>query len=90
MSEALLYSLSQQLRLLARANVRATADGRILSGAIDRQVEHQRLHLLNVLEHFQDTGSLTPEDELYVAACSQVVDANRLVIRALRRELEAA
>lgn len=92
MSEALLYSLSQHLRLLARASVRTTADGRILCGEVDRQVEHQRQRLLAILELLQDNGvsSLTPEDQAYVDACSQVVDANRLQIRALRRQLETA
>jgi hypothetical protein len=89
MSEALLYDLSQQLRLLARASVRTTTDGRILSGQVDYSLEHLRSGVNEALDHLQDRGSLSPVDQACLATATRVIDSNRPLIRDLRRQLEA-
>lgn len=88
MSEALLYDISQQLRLLARANVRTTPDGRILSGRIDYALELLRGGVNDALDHLQDDGRLSPVDQACVAMATRTIGANRLLIRDLRRQLE--
>lgn len=89
MSEALLYDISQQLRLLARANVRTTADGRLLGGQIDYALEQLRSGVVDALEHLQDHGRLSPVDQACLAIATRTIGANRPLIRSLRRELEA-
>jgi hypothetical protein len=88
MSEALLYDISQQLRLLARANVRTTADGRLLSGQVSYSLEHLRSGVNQALDHLQDDGSLNPVDRACVAIATKTIGANRPLIRTLRRQLE--
>lgn len=89
MSEALLYDISQQLRLLARANVRTGIDGRILGGRIDYSLELLRGGVLDALDRLQDAGRLSPVDEACLAVAQKRIGANRPLIRDLRRELEA-
>jgi hypothetical protein len=89
MSEALLYDYSQQLRLLARANVRTTADGRLLSGTISYALELLRGGLGDAIDHLQDHGRLRPVDEAVIETVTRTIEANRLKIRFLRREVEA-
>lgn len=89
MSEALLYDYSQQLRLLARANVRTTPDGRLLSGVVSYSLELLRSSVGEALDHLQDHGTLRPVDRAAIAVAGQTIDANRLRIRCLRREVEA-
>lgn len=88
MSEALLYDLSQRLRLLARASVRTGRDGRVLAGGIDPQVEALRLRLLEALECFQDCQSLGPLGAEVVARATELAWQERQVIISLRRQVE--
>lgn len=88
MSEALLYSLSQQLRLLARRSVDTTQDGRLLHGRINPVIEAMRLDLLSILEAIQD-GLPAPENAAALLAdCQAAVDLYRSEIRDLRRAME--
>jgi hypothetical protein len=89
MSETAIYDMSQQLRLLARANVRTTVDGRVLSGQINHSLEHLRSGVNEALDHLQDHGSLSPVDQACLAIATRVIDSNRPLIRDLRRQLEA-
>jgi len=88
-SEAFLYDISQQLRLLARANVRTTADGHILGGQVDYALEQLRSGVLDALEHLQDNGRLSPVDQACLVVATRTIGANRPLIRDLRRQLEA-
>lgn len=90
MSEALLFDINAQLRLLARAGVRTASDGRLLGGAIDTQLEAMRLQLLSLLEQQQDGAPLTPEQQAHVLLCQATCRDNTLLIRQLRRQLELA
>ena len=86
MSEAQLYDLCQQLRLLARRDCVTNTHGRLVQGHIDRQVEHLRLQVLSVLESVQDHKPL-PQGHLEALATARLwVDTNRPTIQALRRE----
>lgn len=88
MSEALLYGLSQQLRLLARRSVDTTQDGRLLRGRINPVIEAMRLDLLAVLEMIQD-GLPAPENaSAILAECQAAVAFYRTEIRDLRRQVE--
>jgi hypothetical protein len=88
MSEALLFDINAQLRLLARAEVRCASDGRRLGGVIDAQLEAMRLRLLDILEQVQDGLPLSPEEEAHIHVAQSVCRDNTLVIRSLRRQLE--
>lgn len=88
MSEALLYDLSQQLRLLARRDCQVGRHGHLISGDIDQAIETARLKLLNTLEHFQDFRVLEAEGLSIVAYCQRLAQDNRRQIAALRREAE--
>jgi hypothetical protein len=87
MSETAIYDMSQQLRLLARANVRTTADGRLLSGQINYSLELLRSGVLEALEHYQD-GKVSPVDQVCLERATTLIGANRPLIRTLRRQLD--
>lgn len=84
-SEALLYDLSQQLRLLARRNVVVGSNGRLLKGDLDSSVETLRLRLNSVLWALQD-GLNPPDAEATLAQARALVEIHRSTIRDLRRE----
>lgn len=88
MSEALLYDISQQLRLLARRDCQVGRHGHLISGAIDQPVEAARLKLLDVLERFQDYQTLEAEGLDIVAYCQKLAWQHRHQITALRRDAE--
>jgi len=88
MSEILLFDTLANLRLLARADVRCTSDGRRLSGVIDAQLEAIRLRLLDILERVQDGLPLSPEEEAHVHIAQATCRGNALLVRSLRRQLE--
>jgi hypothetical protein len=89
MSETAIYDLSQQLRLLARANVRTASDGRVLSGQINYSLELVRSGVLEALEHLQDGRGVSPVDQACLSRATAIIGANRPLIRDLRRQLEA-
>jgi hypothetical protein len=88
MSEALLFDINAQLRLLARAEVRCANDGRRLGGVIDARLEAMRLRLLDILEQAQGGLPLSPEEEAHVRVAQATCRDNNLLIRQLRRQLE--
>lgn len=88
MSEALLYDLSQRLRLLARASIVCGRDGRVISGGIDLQVEALRLQVLDALEAFQDSRRLSGTAAEAVARATDLAWQQRQVIVSLRRQVE--
>ena len=88
MSEALLYDLSQRLRLLARASIVCGRDGRVISGGIDPQVEALRLQVLDALEAIQDSRNLSGTASEAVARATDLAWQQRQVITSLRRQAE--
>jgi hypothetical protein len=89
MSETAIYDMSQQLRLLARANVRTTVDGRLLSGQVNYSLELLRSGVLEALEHLQDGRGISPVDQACLSQATAIIGANRPLIRDLRRQLDA-
>jgi len=89
MSETAIYDISQQLRLLARANVRTATDGRLLSGQVNYSLELLRSGVLDALEHLQDGKGVSAVDQICLSQATAIIGANRPLIRDLRRQLDA-
>jgi hypothetical protein len=89
MSETAIYDISQQLRLLARANVRTATDGRLLSGQVNYSLELLRSGVLDALEHLQDGKGVNAVDQVCLSQATAIIGANRPLIRDLRRQLDA-
>lgn len=85
LSDEQLYGLSQQLRLLARRECVCAADGRLLSGGIDRRIEALRTQLLLILESLQDGRPPLPDADRILVRCERLIAEQRALIRALRR-----
>jgi hypothetical protein len=88
MSEALLYNLSQQLRLLARRDCKVARHGGLLGGSIDHSIEAAREELLLALEILQDHQALDVQHLDSIAYCTELAWRHRHQIQALRREAE--
>ncbi len=89
MSERELHCLSQQLRLLARANVKVSADGRRVFGALDQRIEDCRQTVLEALYSLQDHKPLKPCHRTALAYGQEITARNRELITLLRREVTA-
>jgi hypothetical protein len=78
----------QDLRLLARARVRTTRDGRVLSGFVHPVYEGIRQAALDAFDALQDGLRLAPEQQEALSMVHDCVDYHRATIRTLRRDLE--
>lgn len=87
MTEGKLYRLSQQLRLLARAGVQLTEDGRRLHGEINAEVESARLQIEDFIDQLLDGQPLAPGQQAHVTWCQQLAQLNRPAIRQLELEV---
>jgi len=87
MTEATLHGLSQDLRLLARADVKLARDGRLLSGSVNPSLEKLRLSIQQGLEDLQD-GKPVHQYQQLVTTGRSVVDTHRELLRSLRRQME--
>lgn len=89
MTESTLYRLSQRLRLLARAGVLLSEDGRRLSGDIHQEIEVARAHLEDMLDQVLDGHPLGDLQQRHVTWCRQLVETNRPAIRQLELQFQA-
>lgn len=87
MTEGKLYRLSQQLRLLARAGIQLTEDGRRLHGEINHEVETAREHLNAMIDQVMDGHPLGDLQRRHIAWCQELVNLNRPAIHQLELEV---
>ena len=85
MTEGNLHTLSQDLRLLARASIWTCPDGRVLQGSIDARIEALRMTILDALWAKQDGYAITQQMVAAVSTARALCLDNQQVLRTLRR-----
>jgi len=86
MSEGKLSRLLRQLGLLARRDVVVAQDGRILSGAIDPEVELLYCQVDQIHDQVLDGHPLNPLQVNFLQYCMDVIQQQRPIIRQLEAE----
>lgn len=87
MTEGKLYRLSQQLRLLARAGVTLSEDGRKLHGEIVQEIEAARAQLESMIDQIMDGHPLGTLQRRHIAWCQELAERNRPAIHQLELEV---
>lgn len=87
MTEGKLYRLSQQLRLLARAGIALTEDGRKLHGEINREIETARAQLEFMIDQVMDGHPLGDLQRQHITWCQELVNCNRPAIHQLELDV---
>ena len=86
MTEGNLHTLSQDLRLLARASIwTCPSTGRVLQGSIDQRIEALRMAILDALWARQDGCAITQQMVAAVSTARALCLDNQQVLRTLRR-----
>lgn len=87
MTEGKLYRLSQQLRLLARAGITLTEDGRKLHGEISQEIEVAREHLNAMIDQIMDGHPLGELQRRHIAWCQELALLNQPAIHQLELDV---
>ncbi len=86
MSEDRLSRLLHRLGLLARRDIRLASDGRILSGAIDPELELLYHQVDEIHDQVLDGHPLNPYQQQFLAYCAELISRARDQVRQLELE----
>lgn len=83
MSEDRLSRLMHRLGLLARKDVQLSSDGRVLSGAIDPELELLYRQVDEIHDQVLDGHPLNHYQRQFLAYCQELIDGAREQVRQL-------
>lgn len=86
MSEAAFNKLLKRLRVLARRNITCNANGTVIRGALDPEIELLRLQASELHNKVLDGQRLKRHERTFVQHCTAVIQDNLQIVLALEAE----